>query len=162
MNGQESKEPAEDKLNQLVVFTLDEQRYALHLSVVERIVKVVEVTPLPKTPEIVLGVINLQGRIIPAVNIRKRFGLPGRDVNLSDQLIIANTSRRTVALVADSVSGVVEGSANEVIAGGKILPGMEYVEGVAKLEDGMVFIHDLDRFLSLEEENKLDDAVKNT
>jgi purine-binding chemotaxis protein CheW len=162
VNGQESNEPAEDKLNQLVVFALDEQRYALHLSAVERIVKVVEVTPLPKAPEIVLGVVNLQGRIIPAVNIRKRFGLPGRDVNLSDQLIIANTSRRTVALVADSVSGVVERSANEVIAGGKILPGMEYVEGVAKLTDGMVLIHDLDRFLSLEEENKLDDAVKNT
>ncbi|HEV2247142.1 MAG TPA: chemotaxis protein CheW [Terriglobia bacterium] len=162
MNGQESNEPAQDKLNQLVVFALDEQRYALHLSVVERIVKVVEVTPLPKAPEIVLGVVNLQGRIIPAVNIRKRFGLPGRDVNLSDQLIIASTSRRTVALVADSVSGVVERPASEVIAGGKILPGMEYVEGVAKLTDGMVFIHDLDRFLSLEEESKLDDAVKNT
>ncbi|MBF8302857.1 MAG: cheW40H-4 [Candidatus Dadabacteria bacterium] len=62
-----------DKLNQLVVLTLDEQRYALHLSAVERIVRVVEVTPLPKAPEIVLGVVNVQGQIIPVINIRKRF-----------------------------------------------------------------------------------------
>lgn len=151
-----------DKENQLVVFALDEQRYALHLRVVERVVRVIEVTPLPNAPEIVIGVVNLQGRVIPALNIRKRFRLPDRGLNLSDQLIISKTSRRTVALVADSVSGVVERSANEVIGAGRILPGMEYVEGVAKLEDGMVFIHDLDRFLSLEEEDKLDDAVKNT
>lgn len=161
MNEKESSEFAKDHVDQLVVFALDEQRYALHLAAVERVVQVVEITPLPKAPEIVLGVVNLQGRVIPAVNIRKRFGLPVREVNLSDQLIIANTSRRTVALVADSVSGVVERSSNEVIGARRILPGMEYVEGVAKLADGMVFIHDLDRFLSLEEENKLGDAVKN-
>jgi purine-binding chemotaxis protein CheW len=150
-----------DKVNQLVVFALDEQRYALHLPVVERVVRVIEVTPLPNAPEIVIGVVNLQGRIIPALNIRKRFRLPDRDLNLSDHLIIANTSRRTVALVADSVSGVIERLSNEIIGGGKILPSMEYVEGVAKLDDGMVFIHDLDKFLSLEEENTLGDTVKN-
>lgn len=149
-----------DKLNQLVVFTFDEQRYALHLSAVERIVRVVEVTPLPKAPEIVLGVVNVQGQITPVINIRKRFCLPEREMNLSDQLIIARTSRRTVALVADAVSGVIERSEQEVIAAEKVLPGIEYVEGVVKLEDGMILIHDLNKFLSLEEEQALDNAMK--
>ncbi len=160
MNGQELREPTENKRNRLVIFTLDEQRYALHLSAVERVVLVVEVTLLPKAPEIVLGVINMQGRIIPVMNIRKRFRLPEREISLSDQLITARTSSWTVALVVDSVSGVAERSAQEVIAAEKILPGMEYVEGAAKLEDGIVFIHDLDRFLSLEEEKQLNDAMK--
>jgi len=149
-----------NKLNQLVVLTLDEQRYALHLSAVERIVRVVEVTPLPKAPEIVLGVVNVQGQITPVINIRKRFRLPEREMNLSDQLIIAHTSRRTVALVADAVSGVIERSEQEVIAAEKVLPGIEYVEGVVKLEDGMILIHDLNKFLSLEEEQALDNAMK--
>jgi len=149
-----------DKLNQLIVLTLDEQRYALHLSAVERIVRVVEVTPLPKAPEIVLGVVNVQGQITPVINIRKRFCLPEREMNLSDQLIIAHTSRRTVALVADAVSGVIERSEQEVIAAEKVLPGIEYVEGVVKLEDGMILIHDLNKFLSLEEEQALDNAMK--
>ena len=149
-----------NELNQHVVFTLDEQRYALHLPAVERIVRVVEVTPLPKAPEIVLGVVNVQGQITPVINIRKRFRLPEREMNLSDQLIIAHTSRRTVALVADAVSGVIERSEQEVIAAEKVLPGIEYVEGVVKLEDGMILIHDLNKFLSLEEEQALDNAMK--
>lgn len=81
-------------------------------------------------------------------------------MNLSDQLIIAHTSRRTVALVADAVSGVIERSEQEVIAAEKVLPDIEYVEGVIKLEDGMILIHDLNKFLSLEEEEALDNAMK--
>ncbi len=146
--------------NQLVVFTLDEQRYALYLPVVERVVSAVEVTPLPKTPDIVLGVINIQGKVIPVVNIRKRFGLPEREIDLSDQFVIANTPRRTIALVVDTVNGVIEPAREKLISSENITPGLEHVDGVIKLEDGLILIHDLDRFLSLEEEKKLDNALK--
>lgn len=149
-----------NKPNQLVVFMLDGQHYALHLFAVKRIVRVVETTPLPKAPEIVLGVINVGGGIVPVVDIRKRFRLPMREINLSDQLVIANTSQRSVALVVDSVLDVIEHSDKEMIAAEQILPRMEYVEGVVKLEDGLILIHDLDMFLSLEEEKALDDALK--
>jgi purine-binding chemotaxis protein CheW len=159
MNYQKLGEPAENGRNQLVVFILDEQRYALHLLAVERVACVVEIAPLPKAPEIVVGVIDLQGRIVPVVNIRKRFRLPDREMGLSNQLIIANTSRRTIAFVVDSVTDVAERAEREVITAEKILPGLEYLEGVMKLDDGIVFIHDLDRFFSLEEEKQLNDAT---
>ena len=151
-----------NELAQLVVFTLDEQRYALRLGVIERIVRAVEITPLPKAPEIVLGVVNMQGRIVPVVNIRKRFRLPERTLEPSDQLIFAHTSKRSVALVADSVSGVIECLKDQVIGAEAVVSGLQYVEGVMKLEDGMVLIHDLDKFLSLEEEETLDEALKKT
>ncbi|MCK4359952.1 MAG: purine-binding chemotaxis protein CheW [Candidatus Cloacimonetes bacterium] len=144
----------------LVVFTLNDQCYALYLSVVGRIVRMVETTPLPKAPEIVLGVINVKGQIIPVVNIRRRFSLLEREIDLSDQLIIAQTPRRAIALIVDSVSGVIEFSEQDIITAEKILPGMEYIEGVLKLKDGMILIHDLDRFLSFEEEKMLDYAMK--
>jgi purine-binding chemotaxis protein CheW len=145
---------------QLVVFALEDQRYALHLSTVERIVRAVEMTPLPKAPEIVIGVINVQGRIIPVFNIRRRFHLPEREIELSDQLIIANTARRTVALVVDTVDGVIERLSEEITPADQVLPRIEYVEGIVKLENGLVLIHDLDKFLSIDEETKLDEAVK--
>ncbi len=148
-----------NKSNQIVVFTLDEQRYALYLPVVERVVNVAEITPLPKSPDIVLGVINFKGIVIPVVNIRKRFGLMEREINLSDKFIIAKTSLRTVALVVDSVSGVIEPEGREIINSEKITPGMEYVDGVIKLEDGMILIHDIDKFLSLDEVKKLDNTL---
>jgi purine-binding chemotaxis protein CheW len=144
---------------QLVIFTLDEQRYALPLSTVVRVVRTVEITPLPKAPEIVLGIINAQGQIIPVVNMRRRFHLPEREMNLSDQLIIAHTSQRPIALVVDSVTGLAEVSERGVIAAQDILLHTEYVMGVVKLEDGLVLIHNLAEFLSLEEEQALDQAM---
>jgi purine-binding chemotaxis protein CheW len=146
--------------HQLVVFAMDEQRYALQLAAVERVVRMVEVTLLPQAPQIVLGVINAQGRIIPVVDIRRRFRLPARDIRLSDHLLIARTARRTVALALDAVTGIVEGSAQAVITAEEILPGLEYVEGVIKLEDGLILIHDLDTLLSLEEEQTLAAALQ--
>ena len=131
----------------------------MQLSVVERAVRSVEITPLPKAPHIVIGVINLQGRIVPVLNMRKRFRLPEREMRLNDQLLIANAKKRTVALVVDQVCGTVERSAQEVIDSGKIVPGLEYVTGVIKLADGMLFIHNLDEFLSLDEEESLQAAL---
>lgn len=73
---------------QLVAFTLDNCKFALPLPQVERIVNVVEITPLPKAPEAVIGVVNVQGRIIPVVDIRKRFRLPKREMNLNNKFIL--------------------------------------------------------------------------
>jgi len=143
----------------LVPFTLDNWHYAMPLPVVERVVRMVEITPLPHAPEIVIGVVNLQGRIIPVLNIRKRFHLPERRPGVSDQLLVARTAKRTVALVVDAVSGVVDHPVQEAITPETIVPGLEYVAGVIKLADGMLFIHDLDEFLSLEEEKALEAAI---
>ena len=148
--------------NQLLAFSLDRQGYALRLGCVQRVARMVEVTPLPKAPEIVLGVVNVQGEIIPVLNMRKRFGLRERETNLSDQLVIARGAGRSVALVVDSVTGLLQRSTGEITATDEIVPGAEYVEGVAKLEDGILFIHNLDRFLSLDEEKQLQGSLGET
>ena len=145
----------------LLVFNLDECRYGLPLETVERVVRIVEITALPKAPEIVLGVIDFQGRIVPVVNLRARFKLPHRAPSLSDQLVIGRTPARAVALVADSVEGVVECPQREVLEAKAVLPGTEYLAGVAKLGDGLVLIHDLALFLSLDEERHLAAAMAN-
>ncbi len=144
---------------QLVVFSLDDLHYALDLSAVERTVHMVEVTPLPQAPEIIVGVINFQGQIIPVLNIRRRFRLPERAAALTDQLLIARMKRRTVALVVDAVRSVMERPSSEISEPEAVVPGMEYVKGVVKFADGMIFIHDLDDFLSLEEECALESAI---
>jgi purine-binding chemotaxis protein CheW len=144
----------------LVVFTLDSGHYALHLSAVERAVRMVEITPLPHAPEIVVGVVNYQGRVIPVLNMRTRFRLPDRQAGVSDQLLIARTAHRTVALIVDAVHGVIEPPEQGAIAPATIVPGLDYVTGVVKFADGMLFIHDLDTFLSLEEEEALGAALR--
>jgi purine-binding chemotaxis protein CheW len=76
-------------LSQLVVFRLDNQRYALPLPTVERIVRAVEVTALPKAPSIVLGIVDVAGRVCPVLNVRQRFGLPDKEIRSADQFLIA-------------------------------------------------------------------------
>lgn len=141
------------------VLGFDDLRVALPLPFIERVVRAVYLTHLPDAPEIVLGVVNVQGRVIPAVNMRRRFRLPEREMSLTDQLVIARTNQRSVALLADAVSGIVEFAEPDIDGADTILPGLEYVDGVAKLPDGLILIHNLDRFLSLEEAASLDRAM---
>jgi len=143
----------------LVIFILDGQRYGLYLDAVEQAIRAVAITRLPKAPGIVIGVINIQGQIIPAVNVRKRFGLPLREMAVSDQVIVARTTARDVAMVVDEVTGIVEYTGMELVPKEKILPGLEHIDGIVVLNDGLVLIHDLEKFLSLEEQRSLDGAL---
>jgi purine-binding chemotaxis protein CheW len=143
----------------LLVFSLDDQRYALALDRVQRSIRVVAITPLPDAPAIVLGIIDLAGVVIPVVDIRKRLNHPPRDLRLSDQLLIATTGRRTVALLVDEANGVIDGSPEDVVPASEILPGLGLVAGAVKLESGLVLIHDLDRLLSLDEAAAIDRAI---
>ena len=149
-----------NRLRKLVTFSLDDRAFALYVSAVQRIIRVVEVTALPKAPEIVVGIINMQGQVIPVFDIRMRFHLPAREGRLNDQMIIATTEMRTVALIVDSVNDVIEIPEEKIIAAEQILPELEYVEGVVKTEGGMVLIHDLEKFLSLPEQKALDEAME--
>ena len=145
---------------ELVIFRLNGQRYALPLPVVERVIQAVEVTSLPGAPAVVLGVINVAGCVLPVFNIRRRFFLPEREVVPADQFLIARTARHTVALVIDEVHGVIEHEPSAVVAADGMVPGLEQFQGVVKLDDGLVLIHDLEKFLSLDEAHALDAAME--
>jgi purine-binding chemotaxis protein CheW len=125
----------------LVVFSLDNQRYALALDRVQRAMRVVAITPLPKAPPIVLGIVDLGGVVIPVINVRQRFNHPPRDVRLSDHLIVAATGKRTVALLVDETNGVIGASPESLAPAAEILPTLELFDGAMKLEDGLILIH---------------------
>jgi purine-binding chemotaxis protein CheW len=148
-----------DAFAKLVVFGLQGQRYALRLAAVERIVAVAAITVLPSAPSIVMGIIDVQGRVIPVVDVGKRFGLPEREIELSDRLIVARTSSRPVALLVPVVFGVVACPQSQITVAARILHQAHYVEGVVQLDDGLVMIHDLDTFLSALEEKQLQQAL---
>jgi purine-binding chemotaxis protein CheW len=90
----------------------------------------------------------------------RRFRLPERELALTDQLIIARTSQRMVGLVVDAVVDVVEYPEQVISAGESILSELDYVAGVVKLQDGLILIHDLDKFLSMDEEASLQQAME--
>ena len=149
-----------EQTNKLVVFQVDEQQFAMHLFTVERILPVMEICPLPLAPEYVLGTINFQGEFLPVVNLRKLFLIPQREMDLNDQLIVTTSSNTRVALWTDSVIGIVDRAEEEISKTNKILLDVGYVAGLFKLNDGMVLIHDLEKFLTPEETSKLLKALE--
>jgi purine-binding chemotaxis protein CheW len=151
-----------DRERQLVVFSLEGNRYAVELDRVDRVAPMVALAPFPKAPGIVSGVFDFRGRLVPAVNVRRRFRLPERAPRISDQLLLVRTRRHPLALIVDAVEPVVAVQRSEVAAAEDVVPGLEFVRGIVRLPaHGIVFIHDLDTFLSLEEEARLAGALEN-
>jgi purine-binding chemotaxis protein CheW len=139
------------KTGMLLVFCLADQRCALPLKCVERVIRSVEISPLPRAPEIVSGLINIHGMAVPVLNIRELFHLPDIEITLSDQIIIAHTLSRLVAIPVNEVNGISEYEDQDFITSEELFPGIKYLEGVVKLKEGIVYIYDLGRLLSLDD-----------
>lgn len=143
----------------LLIFALEGQRYALPVAAVVRVVRAAALTPLPKAPKIVLGILDLQGEIIPVINLRKRFRLPERPIGCDDQFLVVRTSNFPVALAVDDTQEVVRLDPEAVVEPEEIVPGTDYLSGVTRSEGGLVLIHDLDTLLFPDEEQQIAKAL---
>ena len=146
--------------DQIIMFTIDELLYALPLTSVVKVIHAIEIRHLPKAPEIISGIINVKGQIIPVADIRKRFGLTEREIELEDRIIIADTGKRKVALFVDAVTGIKDLATRQFVNSKESLPFAGYIKGVAKIDDELILIYDLEQFLSLDEEKELEHALK--
>ncbi len=153
-------EPLNRATTPLVPFSLDRAWYALELDVVERVLPMAAVIPLPRAPEVVLGAFNLHGEVVPVVDLRRRLGLARRPFALTARFLVARAGRRRLALAVDEVAGVREVDVGAVVAPAAVLPGLRHLKGIVALADGLLLIQDLDAFLSLDEEARLAAALE--
>jgi purine-binding chemotaxis protein CheW len=147
-------------VRQVLGFVVGGVGYALPLEAVERVVRAVEITPLPEAPQAILGVINARGRVVAVADLRRRFGLPEKALGVDDKMIIAQTARRPLAVVADDVHGLVECSDADLLPAEQIDSRLRHVEAIARTGDGLLLIQDLDCFLGLDEEASLQHAMR--
>ena len=129
------------------IFSLDNFRYALRLALVERVILAAAVTPLPEHAGNILGIINVHGEIMPVINTRKVFGLPVREIIPGDMFIIIRTELRKIILVADSVEQVTGFDPGEMTKASEIIPEYPEIETIARLDNGIILIHDMERCL---------------
>ena len=142
----------------LLAFDLDRQRFGIHLTAVSEIVRAVALARLPAVPAIVEGIINLRGTLVPVLDIRARFRLPAKAIDIGDHLVVARAGPRMVAIRADRVVDVLTIDPNDIDDAKGAAVSSAYVSGVAKLPDGLLLIHNLTMFLSEAEEAGLDDV----
>jgi purine-binding chemotaxis protein CheW len=147
---------------EVLPFELEGHRFGLLVADVQEVLRAVTVSPLPRAPSAILGVINLRGTLVPVFDIRGRFGLRRRALRLTDALIVVNeravAPRRPAAIVVELVSVLVT-VPTERIEQSRLRSGdAKYVAGVAKLDDGNIIIYDLREFLTDAERVQIDDA----
>lgn len=140
-------------------YRLGDDRFGLPVETVLRITRAVEVTPVPGFPDSVLGVVNVQGQIMPVISMRKKFRLPDKPVRLSDRFIIALAGGRPVVLVADDVENLFDLTVGKIVDSSGISSSMQQFRGVAKLPDGLLLIHDLAGLLSSDEGTLIDTTL---
>lgn len=157
-----AEERAEESGRAAVRFRLDRQALALPLAAVLRAIRTVAFTPLPGAPAVIAGLIELRGEVLPVVDLRLRLGLPARQQRLEDQILIARSARRRLALPVDRVEGVVAWQAEDWAATGDLAPGTKYLRGIVKGKGDLILVHDLDALLSLAEEEAIDEAIRRT
>lgn len=143
-----------------VGFSIDSQKFALPMVFVNRVIHVVEISPLPQTPAFIQGIINFHGDIIPVINMRSLFGLQQRDIELTDKLLIADIPSGKFAFLVDSTQGILEIEKNEILKTKTINYGDKFFHGIIKQQDGMILINDVEKFLSKDELLKLELAIK--
>ena len=144
---------------EVLLFEVSGQGYGLAAGDVQEVVRAALPVPLPKAPDVVEGVLNLRGKIVPVFDIRRRFGHSVKPLEPDDQFIIARSQQRLVALHVDRTTALVQLDAEQLEAARAVVPGAEYVSWMAKLADGVALIHDLHTFLSRAESAELDAAL---
>ena len=143
---------------QLVVFQFGAELYGVEISRVHEIIRLQSVTRVPRLPAFVEGVINLRGKVIPVVDLRRRFGLPTADHTRASRIVVVELGDQVVGIVVDGVSEVLRVNTSIVEPPSPVVAGIdsEYLHGIAKLTDRLVILLDLDRILARDERRALE------
>lgn len=146
-----------DDMLQLVSFRLGGEEFGVDIMQVQEIIRMQNITAVPNAPDFVEGVINLRGRVIPIIDLRKRFGLEGKEHDKATRIVVVKVDEITVGLVVDEVSEVLRIPASTVEPPPPIVAGVEsdYIKGVGKLDDRLLILLDLSKTLSKEEKRSL-------
>ncbi|KHK04059.1 chemotaxis protein CheW [Desulfovibrio aerotolerans] len=154
---EETLKKQDAELLQLVTFSIGEEEFGVDILSVQEIIRMMDITKVPRAPDFVEGVINLRGKVIPIIDLRRRFGLSTRDHDKHTRIIVIEINNMIVGFVVDSVSEVLRIPASTVEPPPPVVSGLEseYISGVGKLEDRLLILLDLNKLLSGEERDML-------
>jgi purine-binding chemotaxis protein CheW len=147
---------------QLVVFCLAGETYGIDISSVHEIIRMQTITEVPRTPDFVEGVINLRGRIVPVMDLRKRFGLHLGEKTANSRVIVVEVNGVTVGMIVDAVSEVLRLPEASIEPPPPMFTGVDvaYLQGVGKWQERLIILLNLDKVLYAQEQHTLKNSFK--
>jgi purine-binding chemotaxis protein CheW len=146
---------------QVVGFRIGNETFGVRIASVREIVRVPEITAVPSAPDTVEGVINLRGKIIPVMDLRKRFGHADIQPDKKNRILVVELQNKLVGLIVNAASEVLKIPPSEVEAPGSVFAEGEssYVTGVGKLKGRLIILLDVSKLLHQQEVKKLEEAA---
>ena len=146
-----------EELIQLVSFTIGDEEFGVDILKVQEINRMLAVTRVPNSPEYIDGVINLRGKVIPIIDLRRRFQMERREHDKNTRIVVVELSGKVVGFVVDAVSEVMRIPKSVTEPPPPIVAGIdaEYITAVAKLEDRLLILLDLEKVLVNDEKECL-------
>ncbi len=143
---------AAEATEHLATFFLDREEYGVDVRQVQEIRRVTEITSVPRAPDFIRGVINLRGRILPVMDLKRKLQLGRVESGRAARIVVVRLKERLLGLLVDGASQVlkVEVSRIEPPPEEVVEKGGDYIRGVAKLEDRLIILVDLERLLAHE------------
>lgn len=144
----------------LACFKVGEETFAADIMQIREIILCRKVTHIPKAPDFIEGIINLRGRVIPVIDMRKRLGLPAIEQTRAARIIVMKfQDRKRVGIIVDSVVNVIRIKEGEMQAAPKIAKGIEseYLKGIVRVGDELVLVLDMEKVLTTTEKVRLDE-----
>lgn len=144
-------------IQQYVSFNLDSEKYAVDIMYIEEIIRMVEITQVPRAPEFVEGIINIRGKVIPVVDLKKKLNLGSISQDQNTRIIITNIKNRKIGFIVDSVNEVIRIDDSLIDDAPAVTMTMDssYIKGVAKTVQGLIIILDITKVFSSGEESYL-------
>lgn len=138
---------------QLVSFNIGSEEFGVEILKVQEINRMVDITRVPQAPHYVEGVINLRGKVIPIIDLRKRFNLEVKEYDKNTRIVVVDISGSIMGMIVDAVSEVLRLPADTIEPPPELVTDInsEYIKGVAKLEDRLLIFLDLSRVVQAEE-----------
>jgi purine-binding chemotaxis protein CheW len=151
-----------EKELQVVGFRIGEETFGVRIGSVREIVRVPEITTVPNAQETIEGVINLRGKIIPVVDLRKRFGQVEITADKKNRILVVELDNKLVGLIVNSASEVLKIPPSEIESPGSVFADGEssYVTGVGKLKGRLIILLDISKLLHRPEFKKLEEAAE--
>jgi purine-binding chemotaxis protein CheW len=147
-----------DKELQVVGFRIGEETFGVRISTVREIVRVPEITAVPNAPDYIEGVINLRGKIIPVMDLRKRFGIKNVEPNKKNRILVVELENKVVGLIVNSASEVLKIPPSDIEMPNTMFQEGElsYVTGVGKLKGRLVILLDIGKLFQRGELRRLE------
>ncbi len=145
------------ELRQFVGFMLAQEHYGIDIMAVEEIIRMVDITPVPRAPAFVEGIINMRGRVIPIVDLRKKLNVRVSENNESTRIVVVCIQNRRIGLIVDKVEEVIRIEVDAIDKAPGTSPTIDnYINGVAITSKCMVIILDIFKVFSIQEQMALD------